>query len=192
MQHVPHCQFRQVGTDCSRECCMTVCSIRLCRYPVWLHWQTGKLTAVLQTVAITNDSFGSCREAQMQETSPENKEWHDLRFSVHIFSFVSAAKVGKTSLIMSLVSEEFPDEVCMSAHSAGRGGNLLRFTQALMSERRRWRTRWFPPRSLKSHAVLPLTFRFPCELRRSPYLLMSPQRGCPRTLWTTQVDFYRQ
>lgn len=35
------------------------------------------------------------------------------------FSFVFAAKVGKTSLIMSLVSEEFPDEVCMSCQSYG-------------------------------------------------------------------------
>lgn len=31
--------------------------------------------------------------------------------------FASAAKVGKTSLIMSLVSEEFPDEVCTSNQS---------------------------------------------------------------------------
>lgn len=31
------------------------------------------------------------------------------------FDFVSAAKVGKTSLIMSLVSEEFPDEVRMTS-----------------------------------------------------------------------------
>lgn len=30
------------------------------------------------------------------------------------FSCVHTAKVGKTSLIMSLVSEEFPDEVCGS------------------------------------------------------------------------------
>lgn len=31
--------------------------------------------------------------------------------------FASAAKVGKTSLIMSLVSEEFPDEVCTHSQS---------------------------------------------------------------------------
>lgn len=43
---------------------------------------------------------------------------------MHIFSFFSTAKVGKTSLIMSLVSEEFPDEVCMSGPSDGCGGNL--------------------------------------------------------------------
>lgn len=34
-----------------------------------------------------------------------------------IFFYVFAAKVGKTSLIMSLVSEEFPDEVRMSGQS---------------------------------------------------------------------------
>ncbi len=33
------------------------------------------------------------------------------------FPFAHAAKVGKTSLIMSLVSEEFPDEVSVNKKS---------------------------------------------------------------------------
>lgn len=36
------------------------------------------------------------------------------------FPFAHAAKVGKTSLIMSLVSEEFPDEVCIYRKSHDR------------------------------------------------------------------------
>lgn len=35
----------------------------------------------------------------------------------NVFSFAHTAKVGKTSLIMSLVSEEFPDEVCIGSQS---------------------------------------------------------------------------
>ncbi len=36
----------------------------------------------------------------------------------------------------------------------------------------------------------PLSSRFLSELRRSPSQLMSPQRGCPHTLWTTQVNLH--
>lgn len=53
---------------------------------------------------------------KQQKFSNTNEALHGLRLNVYIFlSVLSAAKVGKTSLIMSLVSEEFPDEVCMAS-----------------------------------------------------------------------------
>lgn len=92
--------------------------------------------------------------------------------NVRIKCCVSAAKVGKTSLIMSLVSEEFPDEVCTKSQSDGRRGwNCGR--GSLFSV-------WM---------ILPRSFRFHSALRRSPSQLMSPQRGSPHTLWTTQVNY---
>lgn len=73
---------------------------------------------------------------------------------------------------MSLVSEEFPDEVCTKRQSDGRRGwNCSR--GSLFSV-------WM---------ILPLSFRFHSALRRSPSQLMSPQRGSPHTLWTTQVNY---
>lgn len=92
---------------------------------------------------------------------------------------------------MSLVSEEFPDEVCMSGPSDGRGGNLS-------SSQKHYCQRDHDKGQGGFHLVhlthwpsfcLLTPSRFPCELRRSPYQLMSRQRGCPRTLWTIQVDF---
>ena len=41
-------------------------------------------------------------------------------FVTGLFSCLHTAKVGKTSLIMSLVSEEFPDEVCVASQSDGQ------------------------------------------------------------------------
>lgn len=82
---------------------------------------------------------------------PGNEELHSLTLNVHIFSFVAAAKVGKTSLIMSLVSEEFPDEVCMS------GGNLFSSQKHYCQ---RDHDEGLPSRSLDSLAVRLLTYTF--------------------------------
>lgn len=117
---------------------------------------TTKWTAVLQTVAVRNNdfnwsfnsmAFGSYRGTKATKVlkykwgllsfqiSPGNEALHDLRLNVYIFlSVLSAAKVGKTSLIMSLVSEEFPDEVCMASVRWMDGSG---FTEAL-SPKRLW------------------------------------------------------
>lgn len=82
----------------------------------------------------------------------------------HLSFCLSTAKVGKTSLIMSLVSEEFPNvvrDVCKC--------NVWRCNDS----------------SFDLHSFV--ESRFPIELRRSPFLLTSRPRGSPRTLWTIRV-----
>lgn len=84
----------------------------------------------------------------------------------HLSFCLSTAKVGKTSLIMSLVSEEFPNVV----------RNVWKCNV--------WRCNLLIP-SFVLHSFVEL--RFPIELRRSPFLLTSRRRGSPHTLWTIQV-----
>lgn len=82
----------------------------------------------------------------------------------HLSFCLSTAKVGKTSLIMSLVSEEFPNvvrDVCKC--------NVWRCNDS----------------SFDLHSFV--ESRFPIELRRSPFLLTSRPRGSPHTLWTIRV-----
>lgn len=100
---------------------------------------------------------------------------------MHVFSFVSAAKVGKTSLIMSLVSEEFPDEVCMSGHSDQSGGKCYGQRGLLR------RTMWFPCRSLKSRAALALTYTFQVPLRAEEITI--PADVTPERVPTHIVDY---
>lgn len=76
-----------------------------------------------------------------------------------------AAQVGKTSLILSLVGEEFPAEV------RGESG----------------RSRRYP-----SPGLGPPSRRVPCRSlpapRRSPFPQTSPRRRCLPTSWITQVE----
>ena len=83
-----------------------------------------------------------------------------------------AAQVGKTSLILSLVGEEFPEEVRPSASPRPR----------------RAQVRAPPPSALPGCPHGRVCPRSPPGQKRSPFPRTSPQRRCPPTSWITQVE----
>lgn len=97
--------------------------------------------------------------------------------------FALTAKVGKTSLIMSLVSEEFPDEVSTEIL-------LVAVYHCLFLIMKINKVNILDVVFLEVWIVVLLSSRFLSELKRSPSQPMSPQRGFPHTLWTTQVTPY--
>lgn len=186
-----------------------------------LLWGSWCLTAALNPLQLLlsvqchsahypDHSMKMVERSQINDTLSVKEACGSKIVIINVLSFAHAAKVGKTSLIMSLVSEEFPDEVSSNTltHKYDRNhlGSCLQSCLChihwclsvdwllgyVRNRVKTWENKmciWYYWVCLVAVSLdhRPLSFRFLSEPRRSPSQLMSPQRGCPHTLWTTQV-----